>query len=115
MLDCVIPIDVLRQSLQDNITDNNKKNLNRHLILFNQLLKSSPELLLFAKPLLTHGIEALLQGDYWLQLEIKAQVLTHEDDVVFRRCLMHFVMAVKPDVIRPSTVRINLTCIDWIG
>jgi hypothetical protein len=115
VLDCVIPIDVLRQSLQDSITDDNQKILNLHLRLFNQLLKSSPELLLFAKPLLTHGVETLLQGDYWLQLEIKSQVLTHEDDVVFRRCLMHFVMAVKPDVIRPSIVRINLTCLDCLA
>ena len=115
MLDRVIPIDVLRQSLQDSITDNNKKILSLHFRLFNQILESSSELLLFAKPLLTHGVETLLQGDYWLQLEIKPQVLTHEDDVVFRRCLMHFVMAVKPDVIRPSIVRINLTCIDCLA
>ncbi|UZE97633.1 hypothetical protein [Alkalimarinus alittae] len=115
MSDSVISIDVLRQSLQSCITDNNKKKVHLHLRLFNHLLKSSQELLLFAKPLLTHGVERLLQGDYWLQFEIKSQVLTHEDEVVFRRCLMHFVRTVKSDVTRPSIVRINLTYIDCLA
>ena len=114
MLDWVISTDCLRESLLPYITSENERRIKTHQAFIFRILKSSPLMAIQAERLLSEGVASLNSNAYWLQLEIKAQCLCNQDDVLLRRCLMHFSGVLHSDTKRPSLVKVNSTDIDCL-
>ena len=116
MLDRVISTDCLRESLLPYITSENERRIKTHLTFLFRILKSSPLMAIQAERLLSEGVDSLNSNTYWLQLEIEAQCLCDQDDVLLRRCLMHFSSVLNSDTQRPSLVKVNsagIDCLFW--
>jgi hypothetical protein len=63
---------------------------------------------------LIQDVHSLFRDDYWLKLEILAQSIPHEDDLMFRLCLFHFASAITNANSRPSSVFVFNTNIDLL-
>jgi hypothetical protein len=63
---------------------------------------------------LIQDAHSLIHDDYWLKLEVQAQHIEPEDDVLFRRCLFHFANAITKASSRPSNVFVFDTNIDLL-
>ena len=119
MLDTVLDVSQLKEQLTGYLTDDNSKRINLHIRLFKRLLRKHSVLRNSCQGLI-QDVHSLLRDDYWLQLEVMAQHIESEDDVLFRRCLFHFASAItKVSVItkvsaRPSTVFVFDTHIDLL-
>ena len=116
MNDQLVSIDCLKESLQPYLTSKNNRILRDHLRFFNRILQSSSIMTFQSKRLLSEGVTALQSNDYWLQLEIEAQCLSHNDDLLLRRCLKHFASVLDHQNIRPSIVKVsstNIDCLMW--
>lgn len=113
MLDTVLDLSHLEAQLSSYLTDENRKRINLHIRLFKRLLLSHSVLRNHCQRLM-QDVHTLLRDDYWLKLEVLAQNLTQVDDVLFRRCLLHFASAITEISSRPSSVFVFDTNIDLL-
>ena len=107
-----VDISTLQDSLSAYINAENERRISVYLRLFKKIMREAPLQRTKCLKLLQEGVSALLDRSYWLSLEVSANELPHDDDVVFRRSLHHFARAVYPDVIRPSVAMVYDTGID---
>lgn len=113
MLDTVLDLSHLEAQLSSYLTDENRKRINLHIRLFKRLLLSHSVLRNHCQRLM-QDVHTLLRDDYWLKLEVLAQNLAQVDDVLFRRCLLHFASAITEISSRPSSVFVFDTNIDLL-
>jgi|GEM_PF-1447477 len=116
MIDHVISLDIFKTSLQPYMTPLNNRTLKTHIKHFSRILHTSTIMTFHSEKLLSQGVTALQSNDYWLQLEIEAQCLNHEDDYLFRRCMIHFSEALGDQSNRPSVIKVNsrnIDCLLW--
>lgn len=113
MLDTVLDVSQLKEQLSGYLTVENRKRINEHIRLFKRLLLDHS---ILRKPCqgLIQDVHSLLRDDYWLKLEVIAQHIDQEDDMLFRRCLFHFASAISKVSSRPSTVLVFDTRIDLL-
>jgi len=113
MLDTVLDLSLLESQLSGYLTDENNKRIKLHIRLLKRLLLRYPQLRSHCYEL-TEDVHSLFENDYWLKLEVLAQNIEKEDDVLFRRCLFHIASAIKSNQSRPSTVFVFDTNIDLL-
>lgn len=113
MLDTVLDVSQLEEQLSGYLTDENRKRVNLHIRFFKRLLLKHS---ILRKPCqgLIQDAHSLLRDDYRLKLEVMAQHIEPEDDVLFRRCLFHFASAITKVSSRPSSVFVFDTHIDLL-
>ncbi|WP_462179155.1 hypothetical protein [Pseudoalteromonas maricaloris] len=114
MLDTVLDLSQLEEQLGRCLTDENcKKRIKLHISFLKRLLLRYSVLRSHCQSLI-QDVNSLFRDDYWLKLEIQAQHIEPEDDVLFRRCLFHFATALTKINSRPSTVSVFDTNIDLL-
>lgn len=113
MLDTVLDLSQLEEQLGRCLTDENCKRIKLHISFLKRLLLRHSELRNHCQSLI-QDVNSLFRDDYWLKLEIQAQHIEPEDDVLFRRCLFHFATAIAKVNSRPSTVFVFDTNIDLL-
>lgn len=114
MLDTVIDLSQLEEQLGRCLTDENcKKRIKLHISVLKRLLLRHSVLRNHCQSLIQDA-NSLFHDNYWLKLEIQAQHVEQEDDVLFRRCLFHFATALARVNSRPSTVFAFDTNIDLL-
>ena len=113
MLDTVLDLSQLEEQLGRCLTDENCKRIKLHISFLKRLLLRHSELRNHCQSLI-QDVNSLFRDDYWLKLEIQAQHIEPEDDVLFRRCLFHFATALTKVNSRPSTVFVFDTNIDLL-
>lgn len=113
MLDTVLDLSQLEEQLGSCLTDENCKRIKLHISFLKRLLLRYSVLRSHCQSLI-QDVNSLFRDDYWLKLEIQAQHIEPEDDVLFRRCLFHFATALTKVNSRPSTVFVFDTNIDLL-
>lgn len=114
MLDTVLDLSQLEEQLGRCLTDENcKKRIKQHISFLKRLLLRHSLLRNHCQSLI-QDVHSLFRDDYWLKLEIQAQHIEPEDDVLFRRCLFHFASAITKVNSRPSSVFVFDTNIDLL-
>lgn len=113
MLNTELDLSQLEEQLSSCFTDENRKRIKLHIRLLKQLLLRHSVLRNHCQSLM-QDVNSLFYKDYWLKLEILAQNIEPEDDVLFRRCLFHFATALTKVSSRPSTVFVFDTNIDLL-
>lgn len=113
MLDTVLDLSQLEEQLGSCLTDENCKRIKQHIGFLKRLLLRYTVLRSHCQSLI-QDVNSLFRDDYWLKLEIQAQHIEPEDDVLFRRCLFHFATALTKVNSRPSTVFVFDTNIDLL-
>ena len=113
MLDTVLDLSKLEEQLGSCLTDANCKRIKLHIRLLKRLSLSHSTLRNHCQRLI-QNVHSLFHDDYWLKLEIQAQHIEPEDDVLFRRCLFHLATALTKVNSRPSTVFVFDTNIDLL-
>ncbi|WP_286235350.1 hypothetical protein [Thalassotalea sediminis] len=113
MLDTVLDLSQLEEQLGSCLTDENCKRIKLHISFLKRLLLRHSVLRNHCQSLI-QDVNSLFRDDYWLRLEIQAQHIEPEDDVLFRRCLFHFATALTKVSSRPSTVFVFDTNIDLL-
>jgi hypothetical protein len=115
MLDTVLDLSHLEAQLSSYVTNENSKSIKLYIRLFKRLLLRYSELRNHCQSL-TQDVQSLFHDDYWLKLEVQAQNIVQEDDVMFRRCLFNFASAIGKITSRPSTVFVfdtNINLLHW--
>lgn len=115
MLDKVVDIELLSDSLKPYLTPENTRHISDHLRFFKSLLLRHPSIQPVCIELLNKGVCELQRDGYWLSLEVAVQALPHKDDVMFRRCLHNYAKAHKANCKRPSAVSVDNTQIDLLS
>ncbi len=110
----MLDLSKLTQTLGEHVNEENKNRIQIHIRLFKRLLLQY-ECLSFESKVLLDDVYSLLQGEYWLRLELSASQLRNGDGVLFRRCLFHFAKCIEPSVERPSTARVFDTGVDLLS
>lgn len=113
MLDTVLDLSQLEEQLGSCLTDENCKRIKLHISFLKRLLLRYSVLRSHCQSLI-QDVNSLFRDDYWLKLEIQAQHIEPEDDVLFRRCLFHFATALTKTNSKPSTVFVFDTNIDLL-
>lgn len=113
MLDTVIDLSSLEEQLSSYLTDENSKRIKLHISFVKRLLLRHSVLRNHCQSLI-QDVHSLFRDDYWLKLEILAQSIPHEDDLMFRLCLFHFASAITKANSRPSSVFVFDTNIDLL-
>ncbi|MFD1009064.1 hypothetical protein [Oceanisphaera ostreae] len=108
MLDTILDLSDLEGQLCGYLTK-------LHIRLLKRLLLQYPVLRNHCYTL-TEDVHSLFKNDYWIKLEVLAQHIVKEDDVLFRRCLFHIASAIKNNPSLPSTVFVfdsNIDLLHW--
>lgn len=113
MFDELFDLFSLNTALVAFSTEENTKRVQLHLRLLKQLLLKYSVLRSETKDIL-ENIPLLLVDEHWLKLEVVANQLSKNDDVIFRRYLFHFAKCMKASVIRPSVITVFDTDIDLL-
>lgn len=114
MLDTVIDLSCLEAQLNVYTNDENSKRINLHIRIFKRMLLRHSVLRNLCQSLI-QDVHTLFHDDFWLRLEIQAQNIVQEDDVLFRRCLFHFANSINNALSRPSSVFVFDTNIDLLN
>ncbi len=99
--------------LSNYLTSENSKNVKLHISFIKRLINRYPLVRKHCQTLI-NDVHSLLKGDYWLSLEVLAENLNHEDDVLLRRCLLNFANAIGNNLSRPSIVKVVNTNVDLL-
>ena len=113
MLDTVLDLSVLKEQLGSCLTDENCKRIKLHISFLKRLLLRHSVLRNQCQSLM-QDVNSLFRDDYWLKLEVLAQNIPHEDDLMFRLCLFHLASAITKANSRPSSVFVFDTNIDLL-
>jgi len=113
MLDTVLNLSQLEEQLGSCLTDENSKRIKLHISFLKRLMLRHSVLRNHCQSLI-QDVNSLFRDDYWLKLEIQAQHIEPEDDVLFRRCLFNFATALTNVNSKPSTVFVFDTNIDLL-
>ncbi|MEK0157858.1 hypothetical protein WLQ65_01650 [Pseudoalteromonas piscicida] len=113
MLDTVLDLSILEEQLASYVTDANSKRIKLYTRLLKRLLLRHSDLRSHCQSLI-QDVNSLFRDNYWLKLEIQAQHVDPEDDVLFRRCLFNFAVSIDKNVIKPSVITISETNIDLL-
>jgi hypothetical protein len=113
MLDTVLDLSPLEEQLSSYLTDENSKRIKLYIRFLKRLLLRHSVLRNHCHSLL-QDVHSLFRDDSWLKLEILAQNIPHEDDLMFRLCLLHLASAITKVSARPSTVFVFDTNIDLL-
>lgn len=115
MLDTVLDLSQLEEQLSSYLTDENSKRIKLHISFLKRVLLRHSVLRNHCQSLI-QDVHSLFRDDYWLKLEILAQSIPHEDDLMFRLCLFHFASAITKANSRPSGVFVfdkNIDLLHW--
>ena len=101
----MLDLSKLAQTLGEHVTEENINRVHIHIRLFKRLLLQYENFTFESKVLLDDAY-SLLQGNYWLRLELSAYQLRNGDGVLFRRCLFYFAKCIEPSIERPTVVTV---------